>query len=78
MPPLFIVYHALTLNSTSSRSVASTMVELGVFRSLVFAKKVAMGFIKVELSFFKRNAMLIDPFSPFIWWVEHEQQFPNF
>jgi hypothetical protein len=54
------------------------MVELGVFRSLVFAKKVAMGFIKVELSFFKRNAMLIDPFSPFIWWVEHEQQFPNF
>jgi hypothetical protein len=21
--------------------------------------------------------MLIDPFNPFTWWAEHEQQFPN-
>jgi hypothetical protein len=75
MPPLLIVYHALTPNSTS---IASTIVELSVFGSLAFAKKIAMGIIKVELSFFKRIAILIDPFNPFIWWVEHKQQIPNF
>jgi hypothetical protein len=75
MPPLLIVYHALTPNSTS---IAFTIVELSVFGSLAFAKKVAMGIIKVELSFFKRIAILIDPFNPFIWWVEHKQQIPNF
>jgi hypothetical protein len=74
MPPLLIVYHALTPNSTS---IASTIVELSVFGSLAFAKKAAMGIIKVELSFFKRIAILIDPFNPFIWWVEHKQQIPN-
>ncbi len=49
MPPLLIVYHALTPNSTSMTFVASTMVELNVFESLVFAKEVTMGLIKVEL-----------------------------
>jgi len=78
MPPLLIVYHALTPNSTSTTFVAFTVVELNVFGSLAFAKKVAMAFIKTELSLFKRIAVLIDPFSPFICWVEHEQQFPNF
>jgi hypothetical protein len=78
MPLLLTVYHALTPNSTFITSVASTVVELGVFRSLVFAKEIAMGFIKVELSLLKKIAMLIDPISPFIWWAEHEQQFPNF
>jgi hypothetical protein len=37
-----------------------------------------MGFVKTELLLFKRIAVLIDRFNPFIWWVEHEQQFPNF
>jgi hypothetical protein len=54
------------------------VVELNVFGSLAFAKKVAMGLIKTELSLFKRIAVLIDLFSPFICWVEAEQQFPNF
>jgi hypothetical protein len=51
MPPLLTTYHALTPNSTSITFVTSTIVELGVFGSLAFAKKVTMGFIKVELSF---------------------------
>jgi len=63
MPPLFIVYHALTPNSTSITTIASTMVELSVFGFLAFAKEVAMGRIKVELSFLKRIAMLINHFS---------------
>ncbi len=75
MPPLLIVYHALTSNSTS---ITSTLVKLDVFGSWAFAKSVAMGLIKVELSFFKRIVVLINPFNPFIWWAEHEQQFPNF
>jgi hypothetical protein len=54
------------------------VVELNVFGSLAFAKKVAMGLIKTELSLFKRIIVLIDPFNSFICWVEHEQQFPNF
>ncbi len=53
MPPLLIIYHALTLNSTFITSIAFTVVELGVFGSLVFVKKVAMGLIKGELSFLK-------------------------
>jgi hypothetical protein len=53
------------------------MVELGVFGSLAFTKEVAMRLIRVELSLFKRTTMPIDPFSPFIWWAEYEQQFPN-
>jgi hypothetical protein len=75
MPPLLIVDHALTPNSTSITSIAFIVVELGVFGSLAFAKEVVMGFIKIELSFFKRIAMLIDHFNPFIWWAKHEQQF---
>ncbi len=78
MPPLLIVYHALTPNLTSITFVAFTVVELNVFGSLAFAKTVTMGFIKTELSLFKRIVVLIDPFSPFICWVEHEQQFSNF
>jgi len=78
MPPLFIVYRVLKPNSTSITFVAFIVVELNVFGSLAFAKKVTMGLIKIELSLFKRIALLIDPFSPFICWVEHEQQFPNF
>jgi hypothetical protein len=78
MPALLIVYHALTPNITCITFVASTVIELGVFGSLAFAKKVAMGLIKVELSFFKRIGVLIDLFNPFIWWVEHKQQIPNF
>ncbi len=53
MPPLLIVYHALTPYSTFITSFASTVVELGVFGFLAFAKKVAMGLIKGELSFLK-------------------------
>ncbi len=75
---MFIVYHALTPNSTSITSVAFTVVELNVFGSLAFAKKVAMGLIKTELSLCKSIEVLIDPFSPFICSVEPEQQFPNF
>jgi hypothetical protein len=45
---------------------------------LAFAKKVAIGFIKVEMTLLKRITVLIDPFNPFIWWVEHKQQIPNF
>jgi hypothetical protein len=54
------------------------VVELNVFGSLAFAKKVAMGLIKTELSLCKSIEVLIDPFSPFICSVEPEQQFPNF
>jgi hypothetical protein len=66
MPPLLIVYHALTPNSTSITSIASAVVELGVFGSLAFAEEVVMGFVKTELLLFKRIAVLIDRFNPFI------------
>ncbi len=66
MPPLLIVYCALTPNSTSITYVASTMVELCVFGSLAFVKEIVMGLIKAQLSLFKRIVVLIDPFNPFI------------
>jgi hypothetical protein len=37
-----------------------------------------MGFIKVELSFFKRIVVLVNPFSPFIWWQNMSNNFQNF
>jgi hypothetical protein len=77
MPLLLTIYHALTPTSAIVTYVASTMVRLGVFGSLVSIEETTMGLIKAELSFFKRTAMLIDPFSPFNWWAKHEQQFPN-
>jgi hypothetical protein len=77
MPLLLTIYHALTPNSAIVTSVASTVVELGVFGSLAFTKKVAMGLITIELLLFRRTAMPIDLFSPFIWWAKHEQQFSN-
>jgi hypothetical protein len=77
MPFLLAIYHALTPNLTTITSITSIMVELGVFGSLTFTKEVVMGFIRTKLSFLKRTTMLIDPFNPFTWWAEHEQQFPN-
>jgi len=77
MPFLLTIYHALTPNSTIVTSIASTVVEVGVFGSLTFTEEIAMGLIRVELLFFRRTIMPIDPFSPFIWWAKHEQQFPN-
>jgi len=74
---LFIIYQALTPNSTSITFVASIVVKLNVFGSLVSTKEIAMGFIRVELLFFKRIAMPIDPFNPFTRWAKHEQWFPN-
>ncbi len=73
MPLLLIVYHALITDSRIVASVASIMVELGVFGSLGSTKEVVMGLIKVELLLFKSTAMPIDPFSPFTWWPRHEQ-----
>lgn len=34
-----------------------------------------MGLIRAKLLFFMKTILPIDPFSPFAWWVEHEQQF---
>jgi len=69
---LLIVYHASTPNSTTIRTITSTVVELGVFGSLVSVEEVVMGFIKVELSPFKRTAMPINPLSSFAWWAKDE------
>ncbi len=69
MPLLLTSYHALTPNLAIVTSVASTVIELGVFGSLAFTKEVAMGPITIELSLFRRTAMPIDLFSPFIWWA---------
>jgi hypothetical protein len=77
MPLLLIVYHALITNSRTTTFVASIVVELSVFGSLGSTEEITMGLIKVELSFLKRTTMPIDPFSPFSWWAQHEQQFPN-
>ncbi len=65
MPFVLIVYHALTPNSTIVTSVVSTTVEPGVFGAFASTKEVAMGLIRVELSFFKRIAVLINPLSLF-------------
>ncbi len=54
------------------------MVELGVFESLAFNEEARLGLFKVELSFFKKFTMLVDPFYPLIWCAHHEQQFFNF
>jgi hypothetical protein len=77
MPLLLIIYHALITNSSIVTFVASIVVELGVFGSLGSTKEATMGFIKVELLFFKRTVVPIDHFSPFTWWAQHEQQFLN-
>jgi len=77
MPLLLIVYHTLTPNVAIVTFVASIVVEEGVFKSLVSIEELVMGLIKTELSFFKKIVLPIDPFSPFAWWEEHEQQFPN-
>lgn len=76
-PLLLIVYHALTPNLTTITFVVSIVVELDVVGFLVSTKEIAMGLIRIELSLFKRIALLIDPLSPFTWWAKHEQQFPN-
>jgi hypothetical protein len=78
MPLLLIIYHALTTNSRIVPFVAFIVVELSVFGSLASIEEVAMRLINVELLLFKRTAVPIDPFSPFTWWAEHEQQFLNF
>ncbi len=77
MPFLFTIYHALTPNLATVTFVTATVVELDVFGSLAFTKEIIMGFIRIELLVFRKTAMPIDPFSPFTWWAEHEQQFPN-
>jgi hypothetical protein len=40
-------------------------------------ENIAMGLLKVVLSFHRQTSMATETFSPFNWWVEHEQQFPN-
>jgi len=72
IPFLLIVYHASTPNSTTIRTITFTVVELGVFGSLVSIEEVVMGFIKIELSPFKRTAMPINPLSSFAWWAKDE------
>jgi hypothetical protein len=72
MPFLLTIYHALTLNLATITFVASIVVELGVFGSLAFTKKIIIRFIRIELSLFRRTTMLIDTFSPFTWWAKHE------
>jgi hypothetical protein len=77
MPLLLIVYHALTTNSRIVTSIASIVVELGIFGSLASTKEATMGLIKIELSLFKRTEVPIDLLSPFTCWAQHEQQFLN-
>jgi hypothetical protein len=72
MPLLLIVYHASTPNSTT---ITSIVVELDVFGSLASIEEVIMGFIRAQLSLFKRIAMPINPLIPFAWWAKHEQSF---
>jgi len=74
---LLTVYQALTPNSTIVTFVASIVVKLNVFGSLASIEKAAMGFIRIEWSFFKRTTVPIDPFNPFTRWAKHEQWFPN-
>jgi hypothetical protein len=77
MPLLLIVYHALTPNLAIVTFVVSIVVELGVVGFLASIKEAAMGFIRVELSLFRRIAVLINLLSPLTRWAKHEQQFPN-
>jgi len=77
MPLSFTIDHALTPNLTILTCITFTMVRLCVFGSFVSIEKTTMGLIKAELSLFKRITVLINLFSPFTLWAEHEQQFPN-
>ncbi len=74
---LLTIYQALTPNSTTITFVAFIMVKLNVFGSLASIKEATMGFIRVEILFFKRIVVSIDPFNPFTRWAKHEQWFPN-
>jgi hypothetical protein len=67
----------LTLASIIVEPTQSIMLELGVFRLLIFAKKVTLELLKFELSFLRNTIMPTNAFSPFTWWVEYEQQFHN-
>ncbi len=55
MPLLLNIYHALTPNSATITSIASTMVRLGVFGSLASIEEITMGFIRAEQLLFKRT-----------------------
>jgi hypothetical protein len=73
MSLLLIVYKVLTPIVMIIHDLTKPNVfELKVFGSLTSTEKIALGFLKVELSLFQNPLVSIDPFNPFIWWVEHE------
>jgi hypothetical protein len=69
---LLIVYHASTPNSTTVKTITFAVIGLSVFGSLASTEEVVMGFIKAELSPFKKTAMPINILSSFAWWAKHE------
>ncbi len=70
---LMIVYNKLTLIVVVVvEHVANVAPRLGVFGCWISFKETIVGFLKAQLSLFKRTFVQINPFNPLIWWVEHE------
>jgi hypothetical protein len=70
---LLIIYNNLILTFVNVEPTRFVTLELGVFGALVSIEEVALGLFKVELSFFRKIAMLTTTFNPFTWWAKHEQ-----
>ncbi len=74
---LLIVYNNLTLTSIHVEPTWSITLELGVFGALASIEEATLGFLKAEMSLFKKTIMFTTVFNPFTWWVEYEYQFLN-
>jgi len=77
MPLFLTVYNSLTLKPITVEPLDLSTSKLGVFGSMAYAKEVATGLLRIELSLYKQITMPTKTFNPFNWWAEHEQQFPN-
>jgi len=77
MPLFLTVYNGLTLKPITVEPLDLGTSKLGVFGSMAYAKEVATGLLRIELSLYKQITMPTKTFNPFNWWAEHEQQFPN-
>jgi hypothetical protein len=74
---LLTIYNNLILTFVDVEHIGSFTLKLNVFGALTSTKEVALGLLRTRLLIFRGIAVFATTFSPFAWWVEHEQQFPN-
>jgi hypothetical protein len=78
MSLLLIIFNCINIFFVIIKLVGYVVIELVLVGSMASIEKVAFGFLKVKLSFFKKILVLEILFSLLTWGTNHEQQFPNF